>query len=372
MRLNWHNHKFLFQDGYGRLGLGFVRALLQAGHEVYPFTDEDFRMPAWYQMAQGLVFDKITIQLCPPHNMFVLPGRSVGFSMHESLRLPRGWAQMVNERCQWFLVPSPWLLDLYGEEGVEVPMAVVPGGVEVEECPILPRNRHRPFTFGALGDRGGRKGHDEVYFAFWKAFGAHNRDVRLLIKCRPGSMSRLDFSYSNDDRVTIWRADVDHVSDIYAQMDAFMFPSKCEGYGMPPREAATCGIPTVVQRFSGTADDCDEWAIPLEDFTMVESGMELSGGDWAQPSIDELVWRMRDIYDNQDAYKARALKAAQWMRDNATYAHAAQKLTAQLGKWLGVREEPKFAPPNLAANNDTFEQLTTMVGETVRASLETP
>ena len=172
----------------------------------------------------------------------------------------------------------------------------------------------------------------------------------------------LDFSYSSDDRVTIWRADVDHVSDIYAQMDAFMFPSKCEGYGMPPREAAACGISTFVQRFSGTADDCDKWAVPLEDFTLVESGMEQCGGDWAQPSIDELVWRMRDIYENQDAYKARALKAAQWMRDNATYTHAARKLTTQLDKWLGVREEPTFAAPDLSANTQAFELLAATVG----------
>jgi Glycosyl transferases group 1 len=363
MRMNFGAHRYIKVDGYGRMGMGISRALLQAGHDVYPFLVEELDMPAWYQIARGLTFDVVTIQLMPPHNMRNLPGRSVGWSMHESLALPRGWAQQVNERNQWFMVPSPWLLDLFGDAGVRLPMAVVPGGVDIEECPILPRNHHRPFTFGALGDRAGRKGNDEVYFAFWKAFGARNRDVRLLVKCRPGSMPHLDFSYSSDDRITIWRTDVEHVSDIYMQMDAFIFPSKCEGYGMPPREAAACGVPTVVQRFSGTADDCDEWAIPLEDFTLVESGMADCGGEWAQPSIDELVWRLRDIYENQDVYKARALQAAQWMRNHATYAHAAQKLVAVLRTWLGGPHEEEPLPiPDLAANTRNFELLQTVVG----------
>lgn len=335
MRLNWFNYLFIPQDGYGRLGLQFVKALLRLGHEVHPWTVDAVAAPPWFQQAQGLDLSYASVMMMPPHEMLSVPGRNFAFTMHESLALPEGWAEAVNETSQWLLVPSPWLIPLFSEAGVRVPIEVVPGGIDPEECPIMFQNRHRPFTFGCLGDRGNRKGWDVVYTAFYKAFEHNNRDVRLLLKCRPASLPGLDFSYSSDPRFTIWKADVDNVSDIYTYMDAFMFPSRCEGFGMPPREASACGVPTVVTRYSGTADDCDHWAMPLEKFKMVESGMTGCGGLWAEPDIDEVVETMRWLYTHQDDAKLQALKSAKWLRDHATTTHAAEKLVRTLSAALG-------------------------------------
>lgn len=344
MRSNWGNYLFLPTDGYGRMGLGFVQALIRAGHEIHPFTLDALDKPGWFQQAQGINFDVATVQLCPPHNMRHLPGRSFGFSMHESMTLPDGWANHVNQKCQWLIVPSPWLVEVFETAGVKVPIEVVPGGIDPDECPILGKRRNQPYTFIALADRGNRKGYDKAWSAFYKAFDRNNKDVRLMIKCRPGSLSRLDFSYSRDSRLTVWRQDVEKMADVFAQADACINPNRCEGYGMWPREAAAMGVPTLTTRFAGTADDVDQWATPLEKFTLVESNMEGCGGLWAEPDLDELVWRMRDMYEHQDEYKARALVSAQWMRDNATYAHAADKLVAVMGKWLGGYEPPIVTP----------------------------
>jgi glycosyltransferase involved in cell wall biosynthesis len=341
MKLNWANHKFLPVDGYGRFGLGFVRALLRNGHDVYPFLSEELDSPAWYSQARGLDFSHVTVQLMPPHNFRHLSGRSVGFSMHESMTLPHGWADHVNQKCQWLLVPHSWLIEVFKDAGVKVPIYVVGAGIDPDECEIAVPNRHRPFTIGCLGDRGGRKGNRETYTAFYKAFAHTNKDVRLIVKCRPGSLPNLDFSYSSDSRLTIWREDVTHMSDVFAQLDVFMFPTKCEGYGMPPRESSACGVPTVVTRWSGTDDETDEWAFPLDNFKMVESKMENCGGLWAQPDMDELIHNMRWQYEHQDDAKAQALKHAQWLRDNRTYARAAVKLVDTVSQCLGARRLPE-------------------------------
>lgn len=348
MRINWHNHKFLWNDGYGRLGLGFVRAGRQLGHDIYPFDDHMFEMPAWFQMAQGLNFDRVTVQLCPPHNMFHLSGRSVGFSMHESTNLPKDWGKHVNAKCEYLIVPSPWLIPVFEADGVNVPIAVVPGGIDPAECTVMGTNQHRPYTFICLADRGFRKGFDKTQTAFYKAFDFKNKDVRLIIKCRPGSLPRLHNSYSRDSRLTVWQTDAENVADVFAQADACINPTRCEGLGMWPREAAACGLPTVTTRWSGTADDIDKWAIPIENYTMVQSGMEGCGGLWAEPDEDEVIEHMRWLYLNQDLAKANALKAAQWMRDNYTYAHAVEKLVQTLDGWLGgvpPRQDPEKKQP---------------------------
>jgi glycosyltransferase involved in cell wall biosynthesis len=309
-------------------------------------------MPGWFTRAKGLHFDIATVQLCPPHNFHHLPGRSVGFSMHESMSLPIGWSDHVNQKCQWLMVPSPWLVELFADEGVKVPIDVVPGGIEPDECPIQPQRHNRPYTFICLADRGNRKGHDLVYSAFYDAFDHRNQDVRLLIKCRPGSLPRLDFSYSNDPRLTIWREDVEAMADVFAHADACINPNRCEGYGMWPREAAAMGLPTVVTRAFGTADNADEWAIPLNKFTMAESHMDQCGGIWAQPDYDEIVETMRWLYTHQDEAKARALKAARWMRANQTYQHAAIKLLKVLAKYLGGK------PPDELPELETLPEMT--------------
>lgn len=334
MRLNLAGYKWLWYDGYGRFCLKTTQALIRNGHDVYPIEATDLDRPGWMLRAQGVEFDRATVQLMPPYEMHHLPGRSFCFSMHESTRLPMGWADHVNAKSEWLIVPHQWLIPVFEEAGVKVPIYVVKSGIDPDECQIMGSNRNRPFTFGCLADRGGRKGHWLVYSAFYKAFDFKNKDVRLIMKCRPGSLGRLDMSYSRDSRLTVWRADVDSVADIFSQFDAFMFPTGCEGWGQPPREAAACGVITAATRWSGTDDETDKWAIPLDKFRVGESGMEC-GGDWAHVDEDELVYWMRWLYENQDAAKARALKGAQWLRENRTYAQSADNLVRTISECIG-------------------------------------
>lgn len=340
MRLNVAGKYWLWFDGYGRLCLKTTQALIRAGHEVYPFEiDEITEKPAWYLQARGLNFDRTTIQLVPPVCMQNLPGRSIAYTMHESDTLPEGWAKTVNETCSHMIAPSTFMKEVYEKNFVTVPIEVVKGAIDPDECTLVAPNPHRPYTFGCLADRADRKGWDLVYSAFYKAFDRNDRNVRLIIKCRPNSphsLPRYNAALTRDDRLHVWKADVQNLADIYAQMDAYIFPTRCEGLGMPPLEAAACGVPTVVTRWSGTADDADFWATPLEKFTLFESKMEGSGGTWAQPDLDEIVWRMRDMVANQDEYRQRALQSARWLRQNRTYAHAAKRIVELISGWFGV------------------------------------
>jgi glycosyltransferase involved in cell wall biosynthesis len=335
VRLNVGGRGFISVDGYGRLSLGLIKALLYAGHDIHPFELRELKgKPSWYVQAQGLDFSHATLQIAPPNEFQSLSGRSACYTMHESMTLPPNWANWINEKNQLCLVPSPWLIDLLQDEGVKLSMRVVPGGIDPVECPLLHRHKNGPYTFICLADRGNRKGHNEVYQAFYKAFQG-NRDVRLIMKCRPASLPHMDFSYSTDPRLTIWRADVEQVADVFAVADAAINPNHCEGYGMWPREAAACGLPTLTTRAFGTADDIDQWATPLEHFKLVESYMAGCGGLWAYPDVDEIAWRMRDMYEKRDEYKAQALIKRQWLHDNLTYSHSARKLLEALGWWLG-------------------------------------
>jgi glycosyltransferase involved in cell wall biosynthesis len=339
VRLNWINYLFLPWDGYGRYGLSFVRALSELGAEVYPGTiHEVVNLPTYLQRLKGLTWDKLTVALMPGHEFRPLPGRQWGYSMFESTCIPDGWAENINRHCERLLVPCQDNAAVFAESGVEIPIDVIPGGVDTAEFP-LPLRPHkpaedRPYTFMVLGDRGSRKGIEETWMAFYRAFDGV-QDVRLIVKTRRDGLAFFR-SGGTERRVSIWREDVTTMRDVYAQADCFVFPSRYEGWGLPPREAAAMAVPTIVSDNSGLSDGINHWATrvvaahrmaphPLAD--SVRDGLSFPPeSQWFKPCVDELVTHMRWCYENRAAAAQQAYVGAQWLRNNQTWEHAALKL----------------------------------------------
>jgi len=163
-------------------------------------------------------------------------GKRIAVTMFESTRLPEGWADALN-RVDAVVVPAVFLVKIFRDAGVTVPIHVVPLGVDEAYMRVdrLPRG-NRPYTFLAIADRGMRKGWDLAWHAFRSAFGDSYRH-KLILKCREGGMEHLK---SGDDNVEIFRADlsVDEMAKLYARCDCMVFPTRGEGFGLPPREFA--------------------------------------------------------------------------------------------------------------------------------------
>jgi len=331
VRINWINHRFYPHDGYGRYGVNMVRALIRLGVDVRPYVDTVLDMPADLQRLMGLDFTRLTFSLMPPHNMRDMVGRHWGYTMTEAWGMPDGWVDHLNNKCERVLVPRPWLVTMMREQGVNRPLHVIRGGVDPVEFPIIyDRPADRPFTFLCIGpDRGERKGYDLVWRAFYEAFA--DTEAHLIIKTRAQNKMPIDNTRSRDDtakRVSLFAADVPSMADVYGLADCFVFPSRGEGEGMPPREAAAMGIPVIATAWSGLAEHIDRFAIPLREFKRVPAPTisDCITGEWVDPDLDELIAQMRWVYDHYSEAKANALKAARWLRDNETWAHSAQHL----------------------------------------------
>lgn len=325
--LNWVSYRFIEQDGYGRFGLNFIRALHRIGVRVYPSTVEQIVWPVWLQHLAGADWSRLTIALMPSYELMPLSGRVWNYTMYEGTGLEPRWVPALNERAERLLVPHEFLVDVFRDHGARLPIHVVPGGTDPTEFPVSvasPYESGRPYTFLALGDRGSRKGWDIAWQAFWEAFGEHTEDVRLVVKMRPNSLPRLDLSRS-DRRVSLWREDADSMLSVYEQCDCFVFPTRGEGWGMPPREFAMTGKPVICTRWSGVEDGIDHWALPVAINGLVPSVLP-GGGMWASPRVDEVASWMRWCYDHPDDARRRGLAAARWLRENQTWDHAATKL----------------------------------------------
>lgn len=113
-----------------------------------------------------------------------------------------------------------------------------------------------------------------------------------------------------------------HISDadfprFYKAGDAFVLPSRGEGWGRPHVEAMSMGLPVISTNWSGITAYLDEsvgYPLAIDGLVPVSgSGDEIiwwfKGMSWAQPSVKHLVQLMRRVYRNREEAAARGAAA---------------------------------------------------------------
>jgi len=322
MKVNWVG-KFDKYTGYGRMNAYFVRELSALGMDVVPTQ----------LGADSFDKNKLTISLTQPQLYPTGIKRQWAFTMYEDTSIPQGWANIINDECERLIVLCEHNAETFAKAGVCVPIHVVHGGTDPDEFPLIKERPERPYTFVCLGDRGVRKGVEQVWMAFFEAFGDTDDDVRLLIKIREDSWSAVQYAIFADDRIKVWQADVDNMADVYRTADCFVFPSYGEGWGMPPREAAMMGLPVIATDWSGLSVGIDKWAIPLQEYTLRPSHLKTKDGCWAVSNVAEIAKHMRWCYENKFQASMLGRASSEWLREHQTWRHSAQQIKALIEEY---------------------------------------
>jgi glycosyltransferase involved in cell wall biosynthesis len=115
--------------------------------------------------------------------------------------------------------------------------------------------------------------------------------------------------------------------ELYKSADCFVFPSKGEGYGLPPREAMATGLPVIMTEYGSLierVDPCTYYPIPVIMMEKVDyptkNLISLENedlGEWAVPDMYELRRMMRKVYNNKSEAKQRGKMAAMSIKRNA-------------------------------------------------------
>ena len=179
----------------------------------------------------------------------------------------------------------------------------------------------------------GRKSPLELIEAFQKAFPTE-QDVRLKLKTRLGILGfaqQTHIAQPADRRIKIIDADWLHPklrAWLTNGVDVYVFPSKGEGYGMPPREALAVGCPVMFTNHTGMVDFADDrynWPIPVA--KEEESPL---GGIWRLPDWDYVIETMRWMYHHREETYQKGYEGAKWFIENHGADTAARKLIALL------------------------------------------
>jgi len=283
--------------GYGRMELGLMQGLVDAGAEV--------RVIDRHTKPK---FD-VTIVVGSPEWAARVSGRRWVYTMSESTRVSAAWVDAMNLYAERVLVPCPALVGVYEGSGVRVPVDYVPLGVDWDAPKWVARdNAPEVFTLltYSLGDL--RKGAELAMMAFKRMHGGDMR-YRMKVKCRDNAHWLTGLSDPQIEIVRGQQSDRDW-HGLMSECQAFVFPSRGEGFGLPPREAVLNGLPTIATAWLGMWDVARwGWAVPVRELraALFDSwGANAEGSLWAEPDVSAMEAQMRAIEADYPAALKRA------------------------------------------------------------------
>jgi glycosyltransferase involved in cell wall biosynthesis len=310
---------------------------------------------------------------CVPGNAFSteIGGlRNIGRTTFETDRIPDGWA----ERCSEFdevWVPSEFNRETFARAGVEeCKLRVMPEGIDTElfrpGLDPLEIPERRAFTFLSVFDWQQRKGYD-VLLRAWTAEFRADEDVALVLKITTINQPWLDIesilAYFLERELGVALENIAPIillngliprldfPRLYAAADAFVLPTRGEGWGRPYGEALACECPVIATRWGGQLDfldDSNSDLIDVEGILPAPPNLDLeifAGHKWAEPSVDHLRQLMRRVASHPDQAVARARKGRRDMVEKWDGKRIASLFAEEFVRQLDAISAAAAAPP---------------------------
>lgn len=321
------------KDGYGYATIKISEALREAVPHLVDILD--LGEPILDETQQWQT-NAPTVALCTPDWLPLLDTGGaplVSYTMFEATRLPAGWVDKLNQFAALVLVPCEWNKTIFEANGVTRPIRVVKWGIDsTDYWPLERIHKQQPYTFLWSGTPDRRKGWDVAYRAFLQAFGDRD-DVHLMLHFRhlPDGLQG-----TADANVELRSGLLDRpeLRTLLAGADCFVFPSRGEGWGLPPREAAATGLPVIATEHGGLAEEINEWGIPLKTAGMspAEYGYPEWGniGYWIEPDMAHLVELLRWCVDEPDEARRIGRVAAEFLAKHTPWKRTALDLVGVL------------------------------------------
>jgi glycosyltransferase involved in cell wall biosynthesis len=382
--------RFLSWSGYSNAARQYAFSLDQAGlpiqagiiksvEEGFLETVDAKTRLRLERMAQRKVPRDILVASCVPFlesDMYSFlrlanPGFRyyVGYTVFETDRIPSTWAAPCNGMDEIW-VPSRFNCGTFERAGVlaeklrAIPHSLDTGLFDPQATrpAVIPGRRGFCFLSVFEWSRRLRKGWDVLVRAYANAF-SRTDDVSLLVHARntPLEAVHADAAQSlasagktlNDCApilVSEQPLDDAGMAGLYRGVDAFVLPSRGEGWGIPYMEAMAMGLPTIGTRWSGNLDFMDDANSYLIDGALADipdavsaafplGQMLYQGHRWAEPSVSETARLMREVYDRREASRSRGAKAREHIVRHFDNRTVARLLIRELER---IRNSPPF------------------------------
>jgi glycosyltransferase involved in cell wall biosynthesis len=246
------------------------------------------------------------------------------FSVFESTKIPPNWVSIFNNHFDGVIVADPFLVDVYKNSGVTVPVFFLPLGIDLKdflEAPIK-RTRSCPMVFANFGVCATRKNTLKIVQAFAKAFG-NNPRVKLLLgwkqiweqQCRDSVTAEI--TKHNLHNVEIQERCLSRSDYLqrFCKVDCYVSLSCGEGFSIQPREAMALGIPAIVSNSTAQRTICSSGKVRVVPADILIPGKYIWGtfGYYEDCAVSDAANAMLDVYENYDRYLAYSEAERLWV-----------------------------------------------------------
>lgn len=286
--------------GYGYAAVQLITAWQRMGIPVWAYDRE---APVAFNMGQ-------------PHYYEVVDGAfNIGYTPWESSHVPEAWIKYMNlmdevwttceENARW-----------YRAAGVSKPVKVLHHGLNRDHWPLAQRRLKdgEPFRFLHVGGDARRKGADIVYKVFRELFKGNDK-FELTLKARRLEFGPMGSNVHHIDEVL----STEDLTQLHLDHHAMIYPTRGEGFGLIPFQAAATGMPTAVTNWSGPADYI-KFCYPIRVEEMVTPDYVPHEGLWAKPDEDSVAYWMESFARSPDYFFRNAYRKAtlmdSWSWDN--------------------------------------------------------
>lgn len=354
-------------SGYGEASRGYVLALHEAGIPVTasPITFEEIR-PVNEKYGETLAslinkdieYNVVIIHATPHHfATYKEVGKTnIGYTVWETTKLPADWVEMMNG-VDAILTSCEWNKDVFEESGVNVPIGVVPHGINTKEFEgIKPYNikgiNEDTFVFYSIFQFTERKNPTGLLRAYWHAF-QNGENVALVLKTYRTNYSDKDKGMV---RETIKRlkqvmpmpnphAKVYLILDLltrnemlglHKRGDCFVSLDRGEGFGLNGFTAGAFGNPTILTGFGGALDYANNENSYLVDyflhpvFGMVWGPWYTGDQLWAMPNVHQASECMFYAYEHRKEAIGRGEKLKANIEGNFSWKKVADKMIKEI------------------------------------------
>lgn len=265
--------------------------------------------------------------------------KNIAIVPFETTSIPYSWIDKIN-KFDALIVPCKQNMDSFRDSGVTIPIELAHWGIDTSKFCYIDRPSRDSFTFGTMGALSIRKGTDVLIDAFREVFPpALYPNVKLICKT---SNPTYPFMVK-DPRIEVRMLPIPHeelMETFFKEIDCFVFPTRGEGFGLPPLEALATGVPAIVTDWSGTEEFMNDeigWRIrhtmaPAKAFT--EQVYKEECGDWAEPDKEHLKELMLYAYNHRDEVKEKGKKAAEYVKNNWDWKDKIKMFTSIIEKYL--------------------------------------
>jgi tetratricopeptide (TPR) repeat protein/glycosyltransferase involved in cell wall biosynthesis len=331
-----------------------------------PFVKTDLQYPSNYKEETDRIYaeyedkDELIVNIgitygCRMNIISACPGNRIGFIVWESTKLPDDWLEPMHTVDQIW-TPSKFCKQIIINHGFdENIIKIVPEGVDPTifhpHNEPIPASVHLPgFKFLSVGKYEERKCTEDMIRAFDEEF-KDTKDVSLVLFCHNPFEKGFDIqkklkalNLKCPEKIFLYNPVKEHsvVARLYASCDAFIFPSRAEGWGLPIIEALASGLPTIVTFYSGQTEYLTDEMAYLLDYTLEDikipffESKDNDYGQWAKPDMEQFRYYLRYIYEHQDEAKQKGLNASKMIHDKWTWGHAADIAVKEIEALLQI------------------------------------